>query len=247
MARGLRKHSESGYMHLTIRGNGKQIIFEEKADYVYFLHLLKRFSAETKISICAFCLMENHVHLLICDKENQMALFMQKLSVTYTYYFNQKYQHTGHIFQGRYHSRIIDDEDYLLTVFRYILNNPREAGFENAADYPWSSYNRYGHPNSFVDTSVFVELLGSWKEYTNFISAKYEDDPEPEKFKKDDEWARQIIRENLHIESGTVLQTFDLESRNRAIQLLKEKGLSVRQIERLTGINRNSVYRIIKK
>ena len=67
--------------------------------------------------------MENHVHLLICDKELNMSLFMQKLSLAYTYYFNQKYEHCGHLFQGRYNSKAIESEDYLLTVFRYILTD----------------------------------------------------------------------------------------------------------------------------
>ena len=247
MPRTTRKYSESGFMHLTVKGNGNQIIFEEKSDYIYFLHLLKRYSAETKIAICAYCLMENHVHLLICDKEKNMPLFMQKLCGTYTYYFNRKYQHIGHLFRGRYFSRAIDDEDYLLTVFRYILNNPREAGFENAADYEWSSYNRYGNPNSFVDTSAFMELLGGWNEYAEFIAARYEDEPELITFKHDDEWAKQIIRESLNVDSGTILQSYDFERRNAALRSLREKGLSVRQIERLTGINRNSIQRACSK
>ena len=243
MTRMLRNHSESGYMHVMVRGNGKQILFEEKADYLYFLHLLKRFSIETNITICAYWLMENHVHLLIYDKELNMSLFMQKLSLAYTYYFNQKYEHCGHLFQGRYNSKVIEGEDYLLTVFRYILTNPRESGISDPFDYPWSSYKLYGNTVSFVDTGIFQDMLGSWSDYEKYIAAKYEDDPELKPIKRDDEWAKRIIRECLKIESGTVLQSYDWKTRNRAIRILKEKGLSIRQIERLTGINRNAIQR----
>ena len=238
-----RVYSESGYMHITARGNGKQILFEEKPDYLFFLHLLKKYSIETKVSICAFCLMENHVHLLIYDPEKNVSLFMKKLCVTYAGYFNRKYDRIGHLFQGRFGSKVIDDEDYLLTVFRYILNNPRESGINNAAEYPWSSYKSYGNPNSFVDTGIIQELLGSWQDYAEFISSKYEEDSELQVVKHNDEWAQKIIRDYLNIESGTVLQSYDFQKRNDAIRLLKEKGLSIRQIERLTGINRNAIHR----
>ena len=183
-----RVYSESGYMHITARGNGKQILFEEKPDYLFFLHLLKKYSIETKVSICAFCLMENHVHLLIYDPEKNVSLFMKKLCVTYAGYFNRKYDRIGHLFQGRFGSKVIDDEDYLLTVFRYILNNPRESGINNAAEYPWSSYKSYGNPNSFVDTGIIQELLGSWQDYAEFISSKYEEDSELQVVKHNDEW-----------------------------------------------------------
>ena len=238
-----RRYGESGYMHLTARGNGQQIIFEEKPDYLYFLHLLKRFSIETEISVCAYCLMENHVHLLIYDPDTKVSLFMRKLLVTYAGYFNRKYERTGHLFQGRFGSSIIDDEDHLLTVFRYILNNPRKSGINNASDYPWSSYKNYGNLNSFVDTKVIQELLGSWKEYAAFIAAKYEDEPDLVYSEHNDEWAKCVIRKYLQVESGTILQSYNFEKRNAAIRLLKEKGLSIRQIERLTGINRNAVQR----
>ncbi len=243
MTRMLRIHSESGYMHVMVRGNGRQILFEDKTDYLYFLNLLRRFSKETAITICAYCLMENHVHLLICDKEQHMSLFMQKLSLAYTYYFNRKYEHCGHLFQGRYTSKAIESEDYLLTVFRYILTNPRESGISEPSDYPWSSYMEYGNSASFVDTGIFQDMLGSLNEYEKYIAAKYEDDPEMKPIKRDDEWAKGIIRNCLNIESGTVLQSYDWKTRNEAIRILKEKGLSIRQIERLTGINRNAIQR----
>ncbi|MBQ6517401.1 MAG: transposase [Anaerolineaceae bacterium] len=238
-----RQYSESGYMHLTVRGNGKQILFEEDSDYFCYIHLMKKFSLETHVVICAYCLMENHVHMLVYDSEKKVSVFMRKLDVSYAGYYNRKYDRNGHLFQGRFGSKAINDENYLLTVFRYILNNPRKAGICDAASYPWSSYNHYGNPGSFVDTKIIQELLGDRKEYEEFIAAKYEDEPELEEKKHDDTWALEIILEDLQVESGTQLQSYTSEKRKAAIQLLKEKGLSVRQIERLTGINRNTIQR----
>lgn len=239
-----RQISEFGYYHLILRGNGKQIIFEEPADYVHFLHNLKQYSSENKIIVNAFCLMENHVHLLVCDPEQNISMFMKRLAGNYALWFNRKYQRSGHLFERRYTSVPIESEDRLCTVFRYILNNPRDGGIAPTEEYRWSSYNRYGNPRSFVDTTVLVELLGSFEEYKAYLNEKYEDeDLGFQNRKRDDDWAKEIMRKTLEIENGFVLQTYDLTTRNEAIRKLREMGLSIRQIERLTGISRGIIQR----
>ena len=209
MPRPLRKRSEYGYYHVMIRGNGKQIIFEVRDDYIYFLNLLKRYTSEENVKVCAFCLMNNHVHLLLFDKNDRLSLFMQKIEVAYTWYYNHKYDRQGHLFQGRYTSVPIENHVQLLSAFRYILNNPREAGICHPSKYDYCSYSRYGKKASFVDTSVFTALLGSFKEYEDFIDGKYEPgEMIPEK-RNDDVWAKAVIREVLNGENAGVIRTFD--------------------------------------
>ena len=128
MPRKPRSFSNSGYMHLIIRGVGKQVIFEDQKDYAYFLKILERFSQEADISILAYCLMENHVHLLVFDPQGHTSFMMKKLEVSYAYFFNQKYKRVGHLFQNRFLNENINSEESLLRVFRYILNNPVKAG-----------------------------------------------------------------------------------------------------------------------
>lgn len=216
--------SEIGYYHLILRGNGKQIIFEERSDYVHFLQNLKQYSTENEIKINAFCLMENHVHLLVFDKKRNLPVFMKRLAGNYSIWFNKKYQRTGHLFEGRYTSIPIESEDRLCTVLRYILNNPRKAKLCEARDYPWSSYGRYGNPYSFVDTSIFSELLGNFEEYADYISAKYDDEDlyVPE-HKHDDEWAITILRNTLNTLSVADLKSCDSQTRNKTILLLRRK------------------------
>ena len=84
MPRQPRQRSESGYLHLIVRGIGRQALFEEWEDYQFFLSILERFSRETRMIVCAYCLMENHVHLLVRDKGEQAALMMKKLGVSYS-------------------------------------------------------------------------------------------------------------------------------------------------------------------
>lgn len=244
MPRAARKKSESGYYHLIMRGVSRQVIFEDRTDYIHFLNLLKRFGIETKVRICAFCLMVNHVHLLVCDRDGHLSLFMQKLGTAYSWYFNHRYERTGHLFEDRYGSVPIESEEQLLTVFRYILNNPQEAGICPAAEYEWSSYSRYGNPNSFVDTLVLKELLGSFAEYEAFINAKGEDICKVSgQIIHNDEWAKGVMREVLNGRSGSVLRSFDWDQRNEILRILKKKGLSLRQIERLTGISKSVIQR----
>lgn len=246
MSRAARIKSESGYYHVIVRGIGKQLLFEEDNDCLHYLELLKRFSKETGITICAFCLMENHVHLLIHDPDHHLSTFMKKLGVSYSIYFNQKYGRTGHLFQDRYQSENVESEEYLVTVFRYILNNPQKAGICPADSYKWSSYKHYGSTGSFVDTSVFTDLIGNKQEYTAFIAAKADDqcmDIQEPKLK--DKQAQEIIKNLLNNDSGTIIQSFDAQKRNEIIKLLRTNGLSIRQIERLTGISRGIIQRLV--
>lgn len=246
MPRQARVRSESGYTHLIVRGIGRQVLFEAREDYQFYLTILERYSQETGIRVCPYCLMENHVHLLVYDENERIALMMKKLGVRYSQYFNRKYKRQGHLFQDRYLSEPIDDERYLLTVLRYILNNPRKAGIY-AAEYEWSSYRVYVQPSSFVDTAMFRELIGDKEAYAAFLEAPNDEqclDYEPRR--KDDEWAKGIIRKRLEGESGTVLQSFDRARRNEALAQLLRDGLSIRQIERLTGISRGVIQGIMR-
>ena len=242
MPRQARRMSESGYMHLIVRGIGKQTLFEEASDYRYFLSRLERYSLETSVRICAYCLMENHVHLLARDDNKNTPLFMKKLGISYSGYYNKKYDRQGHLFQDRYLSEPIENEAYLLTAFRYILNNPVEAGICPAAEYEWSSYRLYGNADTFVDTTLLFELIGDGERYKAFIAAENDDHClEYHGLRRDDQWARDVIQKCLGEANGIALQGYERAKRDDALKRLKEQGLSIRQIERLTGINRGVI------
>ena len=244
MARRARSMSESGYMHIIVRGNGKQIIFEEYKDYKFFLKRLERYCIETKVKTCAYCLMDNHVHLLVHGEGSSIVLLMKKLEVSYSGYFNKKYERVGHLFQNRYLSEKIENEKYFLTVFRYILQNPEKAGVCKSSEYRWSSYGLYNNPPEYIDLSQIKVLLGDNEHYKNFIA--HESDEQCLDYistKHDDEWAKKELKNCLNISAGTVLQNYGRIDRNAALSRLKDRGLSIRQIERLTGINRNTIQR----
>ena len=244
MSRHSRIASESGIYHIIIRGIGKQILFEDDTDRLYFLKALKKYKDEESIRIFAYCLMENHVHLLIKCEDNSPGLFMKKLEGSYVFYYNHKYERTGTLFQDRFKSEAVEDEKYLATVLRYILRNPEKAGICRTSEYKWSSYAEYAGVSDISDTNPPLDFFEDRKALLDFINRQNDDicpdltPPPPGESR-----AKQIIREQLHSESGTVLQSFGKKERDAALRKLKDSGLSVRQIERLCGINRGIIQR----
>lgn len=244
MSRVPRRRGSSGFYHVIIRGVGKQVLFERRGDRVFFLKILERYSIETETKLIAYCLMENHVHLLVCGAMENISLMMQKIEVSYSGYFNRHYERTGHLFQNRFLSEAIDNQRYLLTVFRYILNNPVKAGISAAGAYEWSSYLLYGRAGSIVDTSAVQILIGSWEDYETFIGRANDDDClEYDGYCKDDEWVSKVIERETGEKSGTAIKSYDKESRDKAIIMLRLAGLTIRQIERHTGISRGIIQK----
>ena len=244
MPRRAREPSVTGYMHIIVKGNGGQILFEEPQDFRFFLTKMKYSCYDTGVKLCAYCLMDNHVHLLTYSDINNLSLFMKKLCVSYSEYFNKKHKRTGHLFQDRFKSEPINNEEYLLTAFRYILLNPQKAGICKASEYKWSSYMLYDFPPNFMELDLLYNLIGKKKEYEEYISSDNNDEcMEFSSEKHTDDWAITEIRKWLGINSGTEIQNFEKKKRNSAIHTLKVHGLSIRQIERLTGINRNVIQR----
>jgi len=142
MARSSRIFVDNACYHIIARGNQQQNIFLCAEDYEKYLSMVKKAKRKYGIFLYAYCLMTNHVHLLIeAIKSKNMSKFMHWISRGYTAYFNAKYGKTGHLWQGRFQSRPIVKGQYLINAAVYIENNPVRAGIVNdPADYPWSSY-----------------------------------------------------------------------------------------------------------
>ena len=239
MPREARIYSE--FLHVIIRGVGKQILFENDEDRYHFLKLIKNFSAEQKIVLIAYCLMENHVHFLVEDEFEHISIFMKKIEVSYAAYYNRKYERVGHLFQGRYRSEVITDNKYLLAAFRYILLNPEKAGIATAKTYKWSSYTEYGLENAISNTSFIAEMIGSKAELDMFLlNDDGKEFMEDTYIRNDDKWAIETIKSTLDAPSGTALQQMPKHMRDEMIRVLYQKGISIRQIERLTVLTAES-------
>lgn len=127
--------------HVIQRGNNRQKVFFARATREKYLDLLREYSQRWDISILAYCLMTNHIHLLVKPTQpDSLAKMMQGVTLGYTRYRNKRYKKTGRLWESRYYSSIIDEEKYLWAVARYIEQNPVRAGIaRQAEDYPYSS------------------------------------------------------------------------------------------------------------
>jgi len=164
MARKPRVHVPGGYYHVMMRGNMGSDLFFSEADYSRFFLLLQEGIERYGHRVHAFCLMTNHVHLLIQVGEIPLSRIIQNLAFRYTRYINSKRKEAGHLFQGRYKAILVDEDSYLLELVRYIHLNPVRAGLCDAAsDYDWSSHNAYMGKTT-VSWLYMREVLGRFSE-----------------------------------------------------------------------------------
>lgn len=250
MSRQGRKISSTGIYHVMNKGVSNQIMFEDVTDCKYFLNLLKIYKKEYNIKIVAYCLMENHYHLLIIDKDCNISAFMQALQSRYAEFFNFHHKRCGPLHNGRFQSEVVENDEYLLTVLRYIIQNPQKAGISSYKDYKWSSYAEFfSNKNDCISDVSYIKMLFiNQKEYISFIEKDSEDSCLEIKnkvfFGIMDEKAKKYIHKKFKVATCSALRSFERLKRNRAIYKLRKYGLSIRQIERLTGISRGIVQSI---
>lgn len=159
MPRQARQFAESNVYHVMVRGVNRDAVFLEDADRERFLHLLRQVKEASGCLVLAYCLMTNHIHLVLRTTTEPISLVMKRLGVRYVGWFNRKYARVGHLFQSRFASLPVEDDAYLITLLRYVWHNPVEAGLASRAeDYPWSSRNTRIR-NSLVDAEVLERLV----------------------------------------------------------------------------------------
>ena len=150
--------------HITQRAAGKEPLFLEDVDYLFMLANMKDITEKRSLEIYAFCLMPNHVHLLLSPREDPLEESMRDLFSRYAMRFNRKYERKGHLFAGPYRQAVFLDDAYLLSASLYIHMNPARAGLvANPRKYRWSSvrlFYDYSAPNSFVKPGFVLRLLG---------------------------------------------------------------------------------------
>ena len=173
MARPLRIEYPEAWYHVTCRGNEKRNIFRDDADRDQLLEILSANLKLYRIELYSYVLMQTHFHLLLMTPEANLRKFMQRLNTTYTVYFNRRHRRSGHLFQGRYKAILIEKDEYLVELSRYIHLNPVRIKQYSQLEieqkrrilkgYPWSSYAGYTHLRKrqpFVHYSDILDMAG---------------------------------------------------------------------------------------
>ncbi|KGP91478.1 transposase [Pontibacillus chungwhensis BH030062] len=252
MPRKARKQSRTGIYHIMLRGINQQTIFEDETDKRQFLQTLKRYKELCHFKLYSYCIMDNHVHLLLEEGEESFSQSLKRISSSYVYWYNLKYDRSGHLFQGRFNSECVNDMDYFLTVVRYIHQNPLKAAVVRTVwDSKWTSIHAYlGRRSDLVDTEKVLALLAfdditALKCYKNFMEEVNEDQCLDIILKtrvQDCEVREHLM--NLGVPHSSMLQQMERKKRNGILASLKSiEGVSCRQISRVTGISKSVVGR----
>ena len=251
MARTARILSESGIYHVILRGINRQQIFFEEADYACFIRLLGKYKSVSGYELFAYCLMGNHIHLLIRVQNEPLAVVMKRIGGAFAYWYNGKYERTGHLFQDRFKSEVIDSERYFIAAFRYVLKNPVIAGMcKRPEDYKYSSGREYLCGDDGITDTEFVFSLIEPSALAEFISA-YNDDQFLEAEEKvpvrlTDEGAKKLILYEFGTFSPAVGKPGTRQELYSSIRKLAGKGISIRQLSRLTGISKKLIENALK-
>lgn len=245
MPRQARKKSESGIYHVMLRGINQQQIFEATEDYCKFLEILSDCKAICEYKVYAYCLMGNHIHLLIQEGTESLEQMFKRISGRFVYWYNVKYQRAGHLFQDRFKSEPVDTEEYFLTVLRYIHQNPTKAKLcTRVEDYRYSSYMEYFQESELVDTGYVYGLI-SLESFVEFhhqqTDTKCLDIPDKQVRRVTDEQAKAMIKKYSKCETASDFQKLEIKVRDKYLKKLRESGVSIRQLSRLTGVSFNVI------
>ncbi len=259
MPRMARKKCNTKVYHVILRGNAKQDIFLEKQDYNKFTKEIYNTKEKYQYELYAYCFMTNHVHLIIYDKNDKLSKILQSLTVSYSAYWNKKYERVGHLFQNRFLSKNVEDEKYLRTLCRYIHQNPCKSGIGEMEEYPWSSYQEYLEGREIVETKQVLMLFGENKteaisNFINFhkVNQKREDIGELIEYemveKINDEQAKKYIEEILKLENIQEILQYSVKKRNEYLKRLKGiQGINKTQIARVTGLTKKMIEKGMKE
>ena len=243
-----RKLSESGYYHVVPKGVNGRLIFENDIDRNAYVSLLSEASADFSILLHAYCLMSNHVHLVLEDAQGELADYMKLIHERYGTYFSDKIECVDGVFRKPFWSEPIETDEYLLCAVRYVHANPAAAGICPASAYDWSSAKDYLGRSGIAHTEMVLDMCGGVDGFVRF-SQPGESTALPfpgsqlRGHLNDDEAARishAVMGGNCDLTSA------DRAARSTAIAVLIKRGFGVSQISRVTGLGRGEIYRHMK-
>lgn len=265
MPRRARKRSNIGLYHVMLRGINRDSIFHDEMDYSKMLKTLMLVSSPTEhdgqvidegCAIHAYCLMTNHMHLLIEERSESIERTMKRIGVTYVSYYNKKYERLGPLFQGRFRSEPVDDPAYFIKLMAYIHLNPVKACLVSSpADYPWSSWTEY--MSDTIDRSMTIcdfrypfpgmdfELLRQTMAHNNELKAFVPFGGVDRRLTDAEavQVATQVLPDGVEVNNVVSLPR---DQRIAIVQRFYQFGLNFSQISRLTGVSASTVRRFIE-
>ncbi len=255
--------------HIILAGNNKESIFIQDEDKEKIMNEICKMKNYFNFEVYAYCVMNNHIHIVIYDEEIQISKIIHRLCTKYSIYYNKKYFRTGHVFQNRFFSKEIKEKTYFVHLCRYIHLNPYSKDMESVETYKWCSYARYIDKKSsdILDANektkienilkkerllrIFNNNIEKFKEYHKKYSLKRNIIDKLEYEKIDNIEKHDVIRyilSVLEIDSIEKLSDYSIEKRNKELYKLKKiKYISTTQIANAIGMSARTLQRIFKQ
>ncbi len=260
MPRTAREKSDSGCYHIVMRGINRQVLFKDDQDYRQFLIILRRCKENLGLEVLGWCLMNNHVHLLLKEGSENISDTMKRIGVSYARYHHAKYDCIGPLFQDRFYSEAVEDDTYLLTVIRYIHQNPVKAKLVHLpSDWKWSScpgyYGKKVTPSNLLDPVLIFNIMHAGdqekaqKMFKAFNEASNEDrclDYTEKRFYTDEEIRKMIYK--LFPEIGQ--QEFKSLPKNMQKKIIKQvisiDGVTQSRTANIIGVSQGYISKMGK-
>lgn len=252
MVRKAREKSKSGIYHIILRGINRQSIFEDDEDKQKLIETLGRYKVISEYKIYGYCLMDNHVHILLQEVKEPIGMIIKRISSSYVNWFNAKHKRCGHLFQERFKSEVVETDSYFLTVLRYMHQNPIKAKITNdIADYRWSSYREYINRKELVDREMALKMFSDKPEEAKKRFERYSKEASIDrcieiqegKVNVSDNELREKVKQDFGVKAIEVSNE-TREKQESILQKMKEiEGVTIRQIARVTGLAETRVWR----
>jgi REP element-mobilizing transposase RayT len=231
-----------------LRGVNRDPIFLEDEDRERFLGALQAAREASGCRVLAYCLMDNHVHLVLRTTTEPLGATVKRVGVRYAGWFNRKYGRAGHLFQDRFKSVPVEDDAHLITLLRYVWNNPVEAGMVRHPDhYLWSSRRIFGHPSRLVDGAELDRLLSD-----DPLAADSGRTVEPHEGslprgpapRYSDSEALALLEQACGADRPERFVALDGQTQRRAVRDLRVRSVSFAQLARVTGLSPSTLKRL---
>ena len=255
MTRQPRLSSQSGIYHVMLRGVNRQQIFEDDDDYRKFIMILHDMTSPKdelkrplppRCAFYAYCLMPNHVHLLIQEKEEKLSKTVKQIASRYAMYYNNKYEHFGHLFQDRFKSEPVESYSYFLTLIRYIHQNPVAGRLcQCVEDYDWSSWAEYTNAPNRVSaicsvTTVLNRIpLDELREQVHTPLPKAQQVLDFDRYRgiAPTEAVIDFLKSAYQVKDPKDLKTYPKVQRDEILQAALDFGAGINQLSCLTSIS----------
>ena len=249
MTRQRRKISNSKVYHVIVKGIDDQDIFYDDQDRRYFLKQILNLKKEINYDVYSYCLMTNHIHMVIKSEAKVLSKIMQSLMIRYVYYFNSRYERSGPLVQNRFKSKCVENQKYFLEVCRYIHRNPEKAGMAKTQNYKWSSYQEYLGEEKIINKKVLLHYFNN--DISEFV--KYTTNLDLEDIENLYEYAEYEIRSRLLDEEVVQIIMKKFKICDTSDVVIFFKNMSKEELEKylgaikdIKGINKSQVARILR-